>query len=219
MRFTTLLFDLDDTLYPPASGLWNALRKRMSDYMYECLKLPLEKIPEMRQYYLETYGTTLRGLQHDYNIDADDYLAYVHDLPIEKFIDPDPKLRDLLITLPQQRWIFTNADAAHAQRVLSVLGFQECFQGIIDVHSMNFICKPDPEAYLSALKFTQESNSTKCVIFDDSIRNLITAKKMGFFTVLVGKNENNIAADQTILTLHDLHNSIPELWETNPKAA
>jgi pyrimidine 5'-nucleotidase len=213
MHFATLLFDLDDTLYPSTAGLWHAIRKRMSDYMYEILKLPLEKIPEMRQYYLETYGTTLRGLQHDYKIDADDYLAYVHDLPLDEYIDPDPELRDILLSLPQQRWIFTNADAAHAKRVLAVIGLQDCFQGIIDVRTMNFICKPDQEAYLYALNITQEVNPAKCVIFDDSIRNLNPANELGFFTVLVGKIENQHQADRMILSLHDLHDTIPELWD------
>lgn len=213
MRFTTLLFDLDDTLYSPASGLWYAIRERMSNYMYECLKLPLERIPEMRQYYLQTYGTTLRGLQNDYNINADDFLKYVHDLPLKEYIDPDPILQDILLSLPQQRWIFTNADIAHAQRVLAVIGLQECFKGIIDVRSMNFICKPDPEAYIHALKITQEFNPTKCVMFDDSIRNLAPANKLGIFTVLVGNTVNPDSADRTILSLHELHDSIPELWD------
>lgn len=212
MRFTTLLFDLDDTLYPPASGLWCAIRERMNNYMYECLKLPLEKIPEMRQHYLETYGTTLRGLQHDYKINPDDFLAFVHDLPLEEYIHPDPELQEILLSLPQQLWIFTNSDAAHAQRVLATIGLQDCFKGIIDVRSMNFICKPEKEAYLSALNRTREVNPAKCVIFDDSIRNLKTANKLGFYTVLVGEIENHEEADRAILSLHDLHNSIPELW-------
>src|SRR5512139_439566 len=89
MGFKSLYFDLDDTLYPPGSGLWDAIRDRMNIYMQKYLDLPLAEIATIRQGYLETYGTTLRGLQAHYDVDAEDYLAYVHDLPLEEYIQPD----------------------------------------------------------------------------------------------------------------------------------
>ncbi len=70
MTYSTLFFDLDDTLYPANSGLWLEIRSRMEQYMHERLGLPEDKIPELRQIYLEKYGTTLRGLQHEFQIDA-----------------------------------------------------------------------------------------------------------------------------------------------------
>ena len=110
MRYTSLFFDLDDTLYPSASGLWEAIRGRMNTYMQKFMNLPLSEIAAIRQAYLEKYGTTLRGLQTQYQVDVDDYLAFVHDLPLDKFIKPDPELHSLLLSLPQRRWIFTNSD-------------------------------------------------------------------------------------------------------------
>ncbi len=73
---------------------------------------PRREIPAIRRHYFETYGTTLRGLQKHHQVDTDDYLAYVHDLPLEQYIQPNPALHDLLVSLPQRRFIFTNADAA-----------------------------------------------------------------------------------------------------------
>jgi putative hydrolase of the HAD superfamily len=116
MPYTTIFFDLDDTLYPVQAGLWEAIRNRMSQYMAERMGLPVEQIDALRKQSLETYGTTLRGLQHNYHSDSDDYLAYVHDLPLDKFIQPDPVVRQMLLSLPLHRWIFTNADSQHAQR-------------------------------------------------------------------------------------------------------
>ena len=107
MPFTTLFFDLDDTLYPNSAGLWAAIRERMSLYMIERLKLPAEEVPGLRRFYYETYGTTLRGLQKHYHIDAEDYLAFVHDLPLETYLEPDAEARPILLSLPQERWIFT----------------------------------------------------------------------------------------------------------------
>lgn len=101
MRFDSLYFDLDDTLYPPSSGLWDAIRDRMNEYMQGFIDLPIPEIAKIRQSYLEKYGTTLRGLQAHYEIDTDEYLTFVHDLPLERYIQPDPNLRNLLLSFPR----------------------------------------------------------------------------------------------------------------------
>jgi FMN phosphatase YigB (HAD superfamily) len=44
MRFKNLFFDLDDTLYPASSGLWDAIRERMNVYMRKFIDLPMEEI-------------------------------------------------------------------------------------------------------------------------------------------------------------------------------
>jgi putative hydrolase of the HAD superfamily len=213
MPFSSLLFDLDDTLYPSNTGLWDAIRSRMNAYMQRVIDKPVAEIAVIRQSYLEQYGTTLRGLQVNYKIDAEDYLAFVHDLPLEEFIKPDPELRDLLISLPQKRWIFTNADRNHAGRVLKILGLEGCFDGIIDILAVDFACKPDMFAYERALAITGEENPLKCVIFDDAPRNLAPARQLGIYTVLVSKNGNGASVDRVISSLHELSKQMPELWD------
>ena len=215
MKYTTLLIDLDDTLYPNTNGLWESIRNRMTDFMYQRLNLPLEEVHRLRRYYFEKYGTTLRGLQNHHQIDADEYLAFVHDLPLEKFLTPDPIIRSLLANLPQQKWIFTNADEAHAQRVLTILELSDCFNGIIDVRALNYTCKPQVDAYQQALEISGERHPSRCVMFDDSIRNLSPAKNFGITTVLVGKDEPESAVHHTIRSLHELPEVMPELWETH----
>jgi putative hydrolase of the HAD superfamily len=212
MHFTSLYFDLDDTLYPAKSGLWDAIRDRMNTYMLKFMDLPLDEIVSLRQEYLEAYGTTLRGLQAHYDVDADDYLAFVHDLPLEQFILPDPALRELLLSLPQKRWIFTNADINHANRVLKILGVADCFDGVIDIRATDFACKPDQVAYQRALALAKDDDPGRCVIFDDALRNLAPAREIGFYTVLVGKNDPSHSVDCTIPSLHMLSESLPELW-------
>jgi putative hydrolase of the HAD superfamily len=213
MPINTLFFDLDDTLYPASTGLWNAIRDRMNAYIGNLVDLPPGEIVALRQHYLETYGTTLRGLQIHYQIDADEYLAYVHDLPLKKYIQPDPCLGTLLHSLPQRRWIFTNADIHHARRILSILQLEGCFEGIIDIRALNFICKPDPVAYVRALEVAGISNPAECVLFDDAPRNLQPALDRGWIPVWVGGEQSNPAAFLTIPNLHALPQAMPELWD------
>ena len=212
MHFRSLYFDLDDTLYPASSGLWDAIRERMNEYMQRLIGLPRSEIVSLRQSYLEQFGTTLRGLQAHYVVDADEYLAFVHDLPLEKFIHPDTGLRNVLRSLPQRRWVFTNADINHAGRVLNILGIADCFDGIIDIRAIDFACKPEKTAYQRALVVAQDDDPMGCVIFDDAVRNLAPAREMGFYTVLVGKNRADPMVDRTITSLHDLKDCMPDLW-------
>lgn len=212
MSYTTLFFDLDETIYTKGNGLWDAIATRMNEYIRVNLDLPPEDVIELRRKYYQSYGTTLRGLQLHHHVDSDDYLAYVHDLPLEDFIQPDLQLRNLLLGLPQRKWIFTNADKNHASRVLKIIGISDCFDGILDVTAIGFLCKPEVEAYQRALTLANVDNPENSVLLDDSIRNLIPAKDLGFTTILVGSNGSNPAVDYVIKSLHDLPQAMPALW-------
>lgn len=196
MTYRTLFFDLDDTLYDSSSGLWNAIRERMGLYMIERLKLPAEQVPDIRRKFFKTYGTTLRGLQIHYEVDADEYLAYVHDLPLREYIQPAPRLHEILCSLPQPRWIFTNSDGNHARRVLMTMELEDCFNGIVDIRAMDWACKPEEAAYRRAMALAGETDPSECVLFDDSPANLNGARLMGFTTALVGENGSGRGEDE-----------------------
>ena len=213
MRYTTLFFDLDGTLYDGENGLWEAIRRRMSAYMSERMGLPEDRVPILRRKYYETYGTTLRGLQKHHSVDPDDYLAYVHDLPLENYLQPALDLRDMLLSLPQRKWIFTNADDAHARRVMAVLRVEDCFDGIIDVRALKYACKPEQEAYRQAMILAGEADPQRCVLLDDSPVNLAPARRLGFVTVLVGSDSDHPAATYHMPDLLSLHKVMPELWK------
>lgn len=214
MRYTTVFFDLDDTLYPGSNGLWSTIRDRMGLYMHERLGFPAGEVPAIRKQYYEKYGTTLRGLQIHHKVDADDYLAFVHDLPLKDYLQPDPSLCQLILSLPQERWIFTNADADHARRVLDVLELGGCFSGIIDIRALGFACKPEVGAYQRALELAGNPAPTRCVLLDDSPSNLAPATQLGFTTVLVSANGKVASPVSFIISeLSALPGVLPELWE------
>ena len=178
------------------------------------LGIPTDQIPILRQVYFQTYGTTLLGLQYNFQIDPKDFLAFVHDLPIEEMLSPDSALCDMLNSLPQAKWIFTNADDKHATRVLRALGLEACFSGIIDINALDFICKPSPNAYRQAMQIAGVVDPARCVYLDDSPRNLLPAQGMGFFTVLVSQAGQEPAANLVIGRPHDLPNALPGLWDS-----
>ena len=115
VTITTIFFDLDDTLYPASSGLWPKIKARIGLYMRERLDIPADQVDSLRHQLFEQYGTTLRGLQENYQVDVADFLAYVHDVPVANTIQPNPLLGQVLQSLPMRKFIFTNADVAHAR--------------------------------------------------------------------------------------------------------
>jgi pyrimidine 5'-nucleotidase len=204
MHFSTLFFDLDDTLYPAGSGLWAEIRARINAYMQDRLGLPPEEIEAMREKYFTEYGTTLRGLQAHYEVDVDEYLAYVHDVPLDRYIAPDPELRAALASIPIRKFIFTNADTAHADRVVKRLGLEGLFEGTVDVHAIAPYCKPMPGAFEQALKAAGGPEPGSCLLLDDQARITHAAARMGMHTVLVGKQDAGPDADVALPRLADL---------------
>ncbi|XP_077232755.1 uncharacterized protein C24B11.05-like [Tasmannia lanceolata] len=142
-----LLFDLDDTLYPLSSGLAFECRKNIGDYMVEKLGIEETKVSDMCNLLYKNYGTTMAGLRAiGYEFDYDDYHSFVHGrLPYEK-LKPDPVLRNLLLSLPIRKVIFTNADRIHAAKALSRLGLEDCFEGIICFETLNPLQNPSDES-------------------------------------------------------------------------
>ncbi|NWF65437.1 MAG: pyrimidine 5'-nucleotidase [Chloroflexi bacterium] len=184
MYFTTIFFDLDDTLYPSNTGLWLAIKERMNMYMRERMGFPEDQIARIREKYFLQYGTTLRGLQAHHKINTQDFLSFVHDLPLKDFLTPNPTLRSIIASLPTRNLIFTNADVPHAERVLSALDLRDLFEIIVDVNAIAPYCKPMPESFQIAMQAAGETDPSKCVMIDDIHRTTRAAKEAGLFSIL-----------------------------------
>ncbi len=208
--FRYILFDLDNTLYPQASGLWEAIGRRINLYMVERLGYRPEEVNLKRDGYLQAFGTTLNALRHYYGIDSGDFLEFVHDIPLEDFLRHEPELDAMLARMPQRKVIFTNADAPHAERVLRRLGVSGHFDRIIDIRALDFHNKPDRRAYLKTLELLH-AQPQECVFVEDSITNLIPARSLGMTTVLVGDGERADEAHHRISRITDLEDCLTGL--------
>ena len=204
MHFNTLFFDLDETLYPHHSGLWEAIGGRITRYLGERMGFSPEQAAVIQKKYFLEYGTTLRGLQANHSVDTDDYLAFVHDVPVDCYIHPDPVLRTALAGLPARKFIFTNADTNHVNRVLAAVGLQGLFEGIVDVHAIAPFCKPMAGAFELALKAAGSPDVHRCVLLDDQRRITRAGRDLGWFTILVGEDNPGDDADASLLHLTDL---------------
>jgi putative hydrolase of the HAD superfamily len=169
----------------------------------------LDQTEGLRENYFREYGTTLRGLQAHHQVDMDDYLEFVHDVPIQQYLHPDPELRLAIQEIPARKFIFTNASANHANRVQEALGLQGLFNGIIDVHVIAPFCKPMPEAFELALRAAGSPDQRAVVLLDDQRRITRAARQLGMYTVLVGGLTPGEDADAALLHL----TSLPGLFD------
>jgi putative hydrolase of the HAD superfamily len=189
MRFTTIFFDLDDTLYPSSNGLWQAIKERMNIYMLQQVGIPTKDVQLLREQYFKMYGSTLRGLQKHHHVNKDDFLAYVHDLPLQDYLTPNPILHDVIASLGTRNLIFTNADIPHAQRVLTALQLDDLFETIVDLNAVAPYCKPMPESFAIAMDLADEPDPRKCVMIDDLPRTTRAALNVGMASLLYGCDE------------------------------
>ena len=198
-----ILFDLDDTLYPQRNGLWEMIGERINCFMIDQMHFSPEVVPELRHRLWEQYGTTLRGLQVEFTVDMDAFLAFVHDVPVEDILKPDPSLDQLFTLIPQRKVFFTNAHTAHARRVAKRLGVDHHFDTIVDIYTLAPFCKPQREAFIKTLELLEEEPQN-CLLVDDNPKNLTTAHAFGLRTISVGAHHHD--GSPHISTIHELGN-------------
>jgi putative hydrolase of the HAD superfamily len=198
-----LIFDLDDTLYPREVGLLDEINRRIVSYMVTSLGFTRDEAESARGKLCAQYGTTLRGLQATCDIDADHYLSFVHDIPIEQYLEPDPALDAMLRRIPLVKVILTNSELAHAERVLNRLGVAGHFSFIIDLRMMGFRGKPEPQAYDSTLQLLGAKGS-ECILVDDQAENLRPAKDLFGMTTVLAAGHDGPGVDFAIESVLEL---------------
>lgn len=177
------IFDLDNTLYPPAARLFDQIEVRMTAYVMDALNVPHDEANRLRKHYWAEYGTTLAGLMDLHGVDPAPYLTSVHDIDFS-VLNPDATLANRIKALPGRKFVYTNGTAPYAQNVLAARGLDGVFDGIYGVEHANFRPKPEHRAFETV--FTAAGIDTaRGAMFEDDPRNLSAPHAMGMRTVHV----------------------------------
>lgn len=199
MNIDTIIFDLDDTLYPSSSGIWALIRARIDKFMIEKLNYAEHEVPTTREKFFKEFGTTLRGLESVHHIDPVEYLKFVHEIPLNKHLFPNTQLQEILHKIPLKKVIFTNGDRWHSKRVTDRLNISHFFEETVDILDVSPYCKPMDEAFNLAFQKLGITNPNNALLIDDNIRNIQAAKRLGLNTILVSENGHN--GDQDLIKI------------------
>ncbi|WP_417687983.1 pyrimidine 5'-nucleotidase [Roseibium sp.] len=177
------VFDLDNTLYPIESDLFGQINSQIADYVAKLLDLNKEEAMAQQKAYYHKYGTTLRGLMTEHQVDPDDYLRHAHDIDYSTIL-PNPALGEQIASLPGRKFIFTNGDRPHAERTAAALGITDHFEDIFDIVAADLMPKPNRETYDMFLDRTGVS-PVRAAMFEDLQKNLTVPHGLGMRTVLI----------------------------------
>ena len=183
LRVESWVFDLDNTLYTPQQNIFSAIDKRMTDFISTYLNIERDEAFRIQKHYWTIYGTTMSGLQIEHDVNPDIFLEFIHDVDLCA-LSPNLDLRDALMQLAGDKYIFTNGTCHHAQRIMTQLGVADCFTDIFDIRLANYVSKPNPSVYQKMLDCF-DLKATEVMYFEDMARNLIPAHKMGMQTIWI----------------------------------
>ena len=185
-----ILFDLDNTLYPSTKGVFHMVNERINNFVMDLTGDAISAVRELRKEYIGSHGTTLGGLIHYHGIDPEQYLDFVHDVPVDDLLDPSSITDDMLRRITIPKVIFTNASASHAESVLDALQIRHHFQDICDLEAVEYVGKPSRSSFRKALSML--GTRPECTILvDDLPANLLAASEMGLLAVQVGDEDNH----------------------------
>ena len=188
-KITTWIFDLDNTLYPRSVDLFAQIDYRMTAYISKRFDMEPTLARKRQKKYYHNYGTTLRGLMTEENVDPADFLSFVHEIDYS-VLDANPNLGNKINQLPGEKIIFTNGTVTHAQNTLDALNIKTEFSEIYDIIWSDHIPKPDKIPYQKLVR-QKSLIPDYCCMFEDLPRNLEIPHELGMKTVLVYDDESH----------------------------
>jgi len=181
------LFDLDNTLYSGKTKVFEQVDKRMSKYISEKLNVDIKEAKKIQKSYFHEYNTTLNGMIKNHEIDANEFLEFVHDVNID-FLKKDIHLFEELKKLNGKKIIFTNGSRKHALNITQKIGIDQCFDDIFDIVDAEFVPKPSIKPYKKLVE-KHKIDPKSCVFIEDIARNLKPAYEMGMKTIWIENDE------------------------------
>lgn len=184
------IFDLDDTLHDASAHIFPVMNQAMTQYIMDTLNLEEHSAHQLRQHYWRIYGATLKGLMRHHGVDAYHFLNQTHalmDLP--NMVIQIKRLRHTLKQIKGRKCVFTNAPRNYTIRVLELMGIEDCFELVFSVESTKFHAKPSVRGFQMLLN-TLHVNASHCIMLEDNLPALMTAKRLGMQTIWVTRKLN-----------------------------
>jgi putative hydrolase of the HAD superfamily len=181
------LFDLDNTLHHATPHIFPHINRSMRDYIERHLGVDAHEATRIRQDYWVRYGATLLGLIRHHGTDPDHFLRETHRFPeLARMVVFERPVIHALRRLRGRKIIFSNAPRHYTEEILAITGLGRCFDAIYAVENVRYQPKPMAAGF-RALLAAERLDPRRCIMVEDSLANLVTAKRLGMKTVWVGE--------------------------------
>ena len=186
------LFDLDNTLHDASHAIFPAINRNMNALIARVLESESkpahpEAVNEVRVAYWQRYGATLLGMMRHHAVRSEDFLRDAHQFDnLSQMIRAERGCARLLRRLPGRKILLTNAPAAYSKAVVRHLGLHRHFADHLPIESMvvHRQLRPKPSRLLLRSLLAREGLSPqRCVLVEDSLENLKSARSLGLRTV------------------------------------
>jgi putative hydrolase of the HAD superfamily len=187
------VFDLDDTLHNARKHIFPFIHQSMNDYICTHLHLEENAAGDLRRHYWLKYGATLNGLIRHHGTNPVDFLRATHQLPdARKMIVRPAGVREIFRRLPGRKVIFSNSPRDYAEVVLNHLGLRAHIDAVYTIEDTAYRGKPDQRSYRGLLSDLR-LNPARCIMVEDALENLRTAKRLGMKTIWISKEQKSPA--------------------------
>jgi putative hydrolase of the HAD superfamily len=206
------IFDLDNTLHNASPHIFPHINRSMTEYLQRHLGLDEHAAGELRRHYWQRYGATLLGLIRHHGTDPDHFLWHTHQFPdLARMVVAEPALKATLRRLRGPKFVFSNAPVRYAGAVLEILGIAGLFEDVVTIEHTRFRPKPDSYGFLR-LVARHRLRADRCIMVEDSLDNLRTAKRLGMTTVWVTRSARRPGyVDAAVRNVLDLRRIAPQL--------
>ncbi|MCE1244668.1 pyrimidine 5'-nucleotidase [Oryzomicrobium sp.] len=204
------LFDLDNTLHNASPHIFPHINASMTAYIQQHLGLDEAEANRLRQHYWTRYGATLLGLMRHHGTDPRHFLWHTHQFPdLPRMVVAEKRLGHALERLPGRKVLFSNAPLHYTEAILDITGIGPHFDAVYTVERLRFQPKPLMAGFVRLLR-NERLDPRRCIMVEDSLANLRTAKRLGMTTVWVSTGSRQPPyVDATVRSACDLPRLMP----------
>lgn len=181
-------FDLDNTIHDASHAIFEQISIGMVAAVMQHMQLDKTTAKDLCELYWKRYGATMIGMHKHHRMDPEQFLLDSHSFEVTNYLKFEHHLPALLDAVPGTKYILTNAPEHYALQVLEGLNITQYFAGICAVNHMRVLGQYKPKPALTLLRQLQASlrlTPQQCILVEDTLSNLKSAKKAGWQTVYI----------------------------------
>ncbi len=178
MKKTTIISDLDGTLYPKSNGLTRQIDNLADSFLSSATGMSKNQLIRLEEIYPNILDA-LKVLQ----IPKKTYYTNVHNKLDYSVLRPNTEMNNLLASMKLNLFVVSLSPAEHIKRVLSLLQLENLVTGAFSISQE--ISSNKGNCYKNILQKYNLSEDTVCVVGDNYLLDIEPAKRLNLSTALI----------------------------------